>query len=132
VLYSRGFFHDFREERLTGYLPVFIYLALIVAFGVVSLLIATILRPARPEPVKLENYECGAEPIGQAWVQFPVGFYLVALLFVVFDALAVFLIPWTLVLRELGLRAVGTMAIFLALLSLSWVYALREGILEWK
>ena len=117
---------------MTGYLPVFIYLALIVAFGVVSLLIATILRPARPDPVKLENYECGAEPIGQAWVQFPVGFYLVALMFVVFDALAVFLIPWTLVLRELGLRAVGTMAIFLALLSLSWVYALREGILEWK
>jgi NADH-quinone oxidoreductase subunit A len=107
-------------------------LALIVAFGVVSLLIATILRPARPDAVKLENYECGAEPIGQAWVQFPVGFYLVALVFVVFDALAVFLIPWTLVLRELGLRAVGTMAIFLALLSLSWVYALREGILEWK
>ena len=117
---------------MTGYLPVFIYLALIIAFGVVSLLMATVLRPARPDPVKLENYECGAEPIGQAWVQFPVGFYLVALVFVVFDALAVFLIPWTLVLRELGLRAVGTMAIFLALLSLSWVYALREGILEWK
>ena len=117
---------------MTGYLPVFIYLALIIAFAVVSLLIATILRPARPDPVKLENYECGAEPIGQAWVQFPVGFYLVALVFVVFDALAVFLIPWTLVLRELGLRAVGTMAIFLALLSLGWVYALREGILEWK
>jgi len=117
---------------LTGYLPVFIYLALIIAFAVVSLLIATILRPTRPDPVKLENYECGAEPIGQAWVQFPVGFYLVALVFVVFDALAVFLIPWTLVLRDLGLRAVGTMAIFLALLSLGWVYALREGILEWK
>jgi len=132
VLYSRRFFHDFREERLTGYLPVVIYLALIVAFGVVSLLIATILRPSRPDAVKLENYECGAEPIGQAWVQFPVGFYLVALIFVVFDALAVFLIPWTLVLRDLGLRAVGTMAIFLALLSLGWVYALREGILEWK
>lgn len=117
---------------MTGYLPVVIYLALIVAFGVVSLLIATILRPSRPDAVKLENYECGAEPIGQAWVQFPVGFYLVALIFVVFDALAVFLIPWTLVLRDLGLRAVGTMAIFLALLSLGWVYALREGILEWK
>ena len=117
---------------MTGYLPVFIYLGLIVAFAVVSLVMAAILRPARPDPVKLQNYECGAEPIGQAWVQFPVGFYLVALVFVVFDALAVFLIPWTLVLRELGLRAVGTMAIFLALLSLSWVYALREGILEWK
>jgi len=117
---------------LTGYLPVFIYLGLIVAFAVVSLVMAAILRPARPDPVKLQNYECGAEPIGQAWVQFPVGFYLVALVFVVFDALAVFLIPWTLVLRELGLRAVGTMAIFLALFSLGWVYALREGILEWK
>ena len=117
---------------MTGYLPVVIYLALIVAFGVVSLLMATILRPSRPDAVKLENYECGAEPIGQAWVQFPVGFYLVALVFVVFDALAVFLIPWTLVLRDLGLRAVGTMAIFLALLSLGWVYALKEGILEWK
>ena len=115
-----------------GYLPVFIYLILIVTFAVVSLGMAYVLRPARPYAAKLENYECGAEPIGEAWVQFPVGFYLVALVFVVFDALAVFLIPWTLVLRDLGLRAVGTMAIFLALLSLGWVYALREGILEWK
>ena len=117
---------------MSGYLPVVIYLALIIAFGVVSLGMAMILRPSRPYATKLDNYECGAETIGQAWVQFPVGFYLVALVFVVFDALAVFLIPWTLVLRELGLRAVGTMAIFLALLSLGWVYALREGILEWK
>lgn len=117
---------------MTGYLPVVIYLALIVAFGVVSLLMAAVLRPARPYAVKLENYECGAEPIGQAWVQFPVGFYLVALIFVVFDALAVFLIPWTLNLRGLGLPAVGTMAVFLGILSLGWVYALREGILEWK
>ena len=117
---------------MSGYLPVVIYLALIVAFGVVSLGMAMILRPARPTVTKLENYECGAEPIGQAWVQFPVGFYLVALIFVVFDALAVFLIPWTLTLRSLGLRAVGTMAVFLAILSLGWVYALREGILEWK
>jgi NADH-quinone oxidoreductase subunit A len=117
---------------VTGYLPVVIYLGLIVAFGVVSLLMAAVLRPTRPYAVKLENYECGAEPIGQAWVQFPVGFYLVALIFVVFDALAVFLIPWTLNLRGLGLRAVGTMAVFLGILSLGWVYALKEGILEWK
>jgi NADH-quinone oxidoreductase subunit A len=127
-----GFFTISRRKQLTGYLPVVIYLGLIVAFGVVSLLMAAVLRPARPYGVKLENYECGAEPIGQAWVQFPVGFYLVALIFVVFDALAVFLIPWTLNLRGLGLRAVGTMALFLGILSLGWVYALKEGILEWK
>jgi NADH-quinone oxidoreductase subunit A len=117
---------------VTGYLPVVIFLGLIVAFAVVSLGVAGILRPARPYAAKSENYECGAEPIGQAWVQFPVGFYLVALVFIVFDALAVFLFPWALVLRGLGLYAVGTMALFVAILALGWVYAYREGILEWK
>ena len=117
---------------MSAYLPVVIYLALIIAFAVVSLGMARILRPARPYASKLDNYECGAETIGQAWVQFPVGFYLVALIFIVFDALAVFLFPWALSLRGLGLPAVGAMAIFLGFLSLGWLYALREGILEWK
>ena len=117
---------------MTGYLPVVIYLALIVGFGVVSLLAARILRPSRPYPAKLDSYECGAETIGEAWVQFPVGFYLVALVFIVFDALAVFLFPWALVLRGVGLWAVGTMALFIGVLSLGWVYAYKEGILEWK
>ena len=119
---------------MTGYLPVSIYLGLIVAFAVVSLGMAWVLRPSRPlsSPTKLDNYECGAEPIGQAWVQFPVGFYLVALIFIVFDALAVFLFPWALVLDTLGMRAVGVMALFLGILGLGWAYAYREGILEWK
>ena len=117
---------------MTGYLPVVIYLGLIVAFAVASLGAAALLRPARPYASKLENYECGAEPIGEAWVQFPVGFYLVALIFIVFDALAVFLFPWALVLRGVGLPAMGIMGLFLAILSLGWVYAYKEGILEWK
>jgi NADH-quinone oxidoreductase subunit A len=117
---------------LTGYLPVVIYLGLIVGFAVVSLAMAAVLRPSRPYAAKLENYECGAEPIGEAWVQFPVAFYLVALIFIVFDVLAVFLFPWALVLRGFGLWAVGTMALFMGILSLGWVYAYREGILEWK
>ena len=117
---------------MAGYQPVVIYLGLIIAFAVDSLAMAWVLRPARPYAAKLENYECGAEPIGEAWVQFPVGFYLVALIFIVFDALAVFLFPWVLVLRGLGLWAVGTMALFLCILSVGWVYAYKEGILEWK
>ena len=117
---------------MAGYLPVVIFLGLIVAFAVVSLGVAAVLRPARPYSSKLESYECGAEPIGLAWVQFPVAFYLVALIFIVFDALAAFLFPWALVLRSLGLWAVGTMALFMGILSLGWVYALKEGILEWK
>ena len=117
---------------MTGYLPVMIFLALIVAFAVVSLGMAAVLRPSRPYFSKLENYECGSEPIGTAWVQFPVGFYLVALIFIVFDALAIFLFPWALSLRSVGLWAVGSMALFLGILSLGWLYAYKEGILEWK
>ena len=117
---------------MSGYLPVLIFAALITGFAVVSLAVARLLRPSRPGAVKLMNYECGAEPIGTAWVQFPIGFYLVALVFIVFDALAVFLFPWVLVLRGLGVWGLVTMMIFLAILSLGWIYAYRERILEWQ
>lgn len=117
---------------MNDYLPVVIYLGVIVAFAVVSLGAARLLGPGRPFAAKLQSYECGAEPIGQAWVQFPVGFYLVALLFIVFDALAVFLFPWALTLRELGLWGILAMLMFLSILLLGWVYAYRERILEWK
>ena len=117
---------------MTGYLPVVVFLGFIIAFPVVSLAAARLLRPNRPTVQKLESYECGAEPIGEAWVQFPVGFYLVALVFIVFDALAVFLFPWVLTMRTLGTWGLGAMVTFLAILSLGWVYAYRERILEWQ
>ena len=117
---------------MSEYLAVAIFAGFIVAFGVVSLAAARLLRPSRPGQVKLENYECGAEPIGSAWVQFPVGFYLVALVFIVFDVLAVFVIPWALVVRSGGLGAFWVMAAFVAILMLGWTYAYREGVLEWK
>jgi NADH:ubiquinone oxidoreductase subunit 3 (subunit A) len=117
---------------VSGYVPVAIFALLVVGFAVVSLAVASLLRPSRPDDTKLMNYECGAEPIGSAWVQFPVGFYLVALVFIVFDALAVFLIPWTLVLRALGMDAFWVMAAFVGIVGLGWAYAWREGVLEWK
>ena len=116
---------------MNGYLSVVVYLGFILAFALVSLGAAWILSPHRPTTQKLDTYECGAEPIGGAWVQFPVGFYLVALVFIVFDALAVFLFPWVIVLRTLGARGLVTMSLFLAILGLGWVYAYRERILEW-
>src|SRR5438874_4273023 len=116
---------------MNGYLSVVVYLGFIIAFALVSLGAAWLLSPHRPFKEKLNTYECGAEPIGDAWVQFPVGFYLVALVFIVFDALAVFLFPWVLVLRTLGSRGLVTMSLFLAILGLGWVYAYRERILEW-
>jgi NADH:ubiquinone oxidoreductase subunit 3 (subunit A) len=117
---------------VTGYLAVAIFLGFIIAFALVSLAMARLLSPRRPTSTKLQSYECGAEPIGEAWVQFPVGFYLVALVFIVFDALAVFLFPWVLALRGLGVYGLLTMLGFLAILGLGWVYAYREGILEWQ
>ena len=117
---------------MSGYLAVVVYLGFIIAFAVVSLGMAWVLSPSRPFTSKLDTYECGAEPIGGAWVQFPVGFYLVALVFIVFDALAVFLFPWVLVLRTLGARGFVTMVLFLAILGLGWVYSYRERIFEWQ
>ena len=117
---------------MSGYLPVAIFLGLVLAFGVCSLVGAWVVRPARPTAGKSENYECGAQPIGEAWVQFPVGFYLVALIFIVFDTLAVFLFPWAVTMRALGMGGLKAMLGFVAILGLAWVYAYREGILEWK
>jgi NADH-quinone oxidoreductase subunit A len=117
---------------MSGYLGVVVYLVCIAGFAAGSLVAARLLRPARPFAAKLQSYECGAEPIGEAWVQFPVGFYLVALVFILFDALAVFLFPWALALRGVGGWALGLMMGFLGILGLGWAYAHREGVLEWK
>jgi len=117
---------------LSGYLPIAIFFGLILAFAIGSLAGAWAVRPSRPTASKSENYECGAQPIGEAWVQFPVGFYLVALVFLVFDTLVVFLFPWALTLRALGPAGLKAMFGFVAILGLAWMYAYREGILEWK
>ncbi len=117
---------------MSEYLSITVFTALIVAFALVSLAVARFLRPARPDPVKLANYECGSEPIGSAWVQVPVGFYLVALIFIVFDALVIFAFPWALVLRHLGMPGFWLMAVFVGIVGLGWLYAYCEGILEWK
>jgi NADH-quinone oxidoreductase subunit A len=114
------------------YLPVLIFLVMIVAFGGGSLAAAAVVRPSRPTAAKLQSYECGPEPVGPAWIRFPIGFYLVALVFIVFDALVVFLFPWALVLRALGWAAFGPMVLFLLILGLGWLYAYREGILAWR
>jgi NADH-quinone oxidoreductase subunit A len=123
---------DIIPATVADYLPVLVFLVMIVAFGSVSLAMAALVRPSRPGVAKLQNYECGPEPIGPAWIRFPVGFYLVALVFIVFDALVVFLFPWALVLRTLGWAAFTPMAVFLLILGLGWLYAYREGILAWR
>ena len=83
-------------------------------------------------PARRATYECGEEPFGPAWQPVSVGFYLIALLFILFDAEAAFLFPWVLGLRAAGSAALWGMAVFLAVLFLGWVYAWRKGDLAWS
>ena len=97
-----------------------------VVFGLLRL------RPNRPDPVKTDTYECGVETEGDALVQFNARYYVVALLFVVFDVEAVFLYPWAVAFRQLGLFAFVEALLFLAVLVVGYVYAWRRKALEWS
>lgn len=116
---------------LQGYAVVGLYLLLSFALLGVVLLLWWFLRPKKPNPLKLETYECGVQTVGDAWVQFRAQYYIFALIFVLFDVEAVFLFPWAVAYNQLGLYAVIEMALFLLLLLGGLLYAWRKGALEW-
>jgi NADH:ubiquinone oxidoreductase subunit 3 (subunit A) len=116
---------------LTLYGYVGVMLAVAIVFAAVPLLIARFVRPSRPNPVKLSTYECGMETIGPTWIQYHVGFYIYALVFVIFDVETVFLYPWALAYGQLGLFALVEMLLFIAILTVGLVYALRKRVLRW-
>ena len=120
------------QDSMQGYLTVAVFAVVGFAFVGVTLLIARLLRPSAPTPEKLETYECGPAPFGNAWRQFNMHYYLYALLFVVFDVEAAFLFPWALAFRKVGAYAVAEMILFVALLGAGWLYALRRGAIEWE
>src|SRR5262245_60419418 len=115
-----------------AYLPVVIFALVGFAFVGVTLLIARLARPSAPTPEKMETYECGVPPVGDAWRQFNAHYYLFALLFVVFDVEAAFLYPWAVAFRKLGAYAVAEMLLFVVLLGLGLAYAWRRGALQWE
>lgn len=100
-------------------------------FVTVVLLLSRFVGPKKPNPAKLSPYECGEVPIGEPWVQFHIRYYVFALLFVIFDIETVFLYPWALVYKKLGLFALVEMFIFLAILAAGLIYAWRKGALRW-
>jgi NADH-quinone oxidoreductase subunit A len=116
---------------LTEFGKILIFFIIGALFVAAGLFTAWILRPRRPYPGKLAPYECGEEPIGDAWVRFNVRFYVVALIFLVFDVEVVFLFPWALVYRELGLFGFIEMAVFLLILLVGFAYVWAKGDLDW-
>ncbi|MBI5835377.1 MAG: NADH-quinone oxidoreductase subunit A [Armatimonadetes bacterium] len=120
-----------------SYATVGVFLLLGLAFVGGTFAASWLLRPHHPHREKLATYECGERPLGNAWVQFRVVFYLFALVFVVFDVEVVFLVPWALVFRDvtkagMGWFALGEMVVFLAILMAGWWFAYRRGCFDWE
>src|SRR5690242_17199208 len=106
---------------------------MVVAVGIASAMIVAsrFLGPQKPDPIKLSPYECGMTPIGGARVRFSVKFYLIAMLFILFDVEAIFLYPWAVVHRSLGLFGLVEMAIFIFVLAVGYIYIWKRGAFEW-
>ena len=117
---------------LAEYLPTLLFLIVATGIGVALLIVGSVLGPKRPTAEKLSPYECGFEPFEDARMQFDVRYYLIAILFIVFDLEIAFIFPWALVFRDLGVFGLIEMGVFLALLVIGFVYVWKKGALEWE
>ena len=116
---------------MPSYVPILILGGVVVGFAVFTLFVSQLLGKARPNPQKSAVYECGVPAIGTARERFPIKFYLVCMLFILFDGDAAFLYPWALIFRQLGLYGLVEMAVFVFLLGGGFVYAWKVGALDW-
>ncbi len=117
---------------LDHYLPVLMFLLVALVVGTVPIVLGKNLGPSRPDSEKLSPYECGFEAFEDARVKFDVRYYLVAILFILFDLEIAFLFPWAVVFDAIGLTGFLAMMVFLALLVVGFVYEWKKGALEWE
>lgn len=117
---------------LANYLPILIFLCVGVIMGTALIVVGWFLGPRRPDPEKDSPYECGFEAFEDARMQFDVRYYLVAILFIIFDLEIAFFFPWAVALREIGLVGFWAMMIFLLILVVGFIYEWRKGALEWE
>jgi NADH-quinone oxidoreductase subunit A len=117
---------------LAEYFPVLLFIAVGLAVGVAPMLLGKLLGPNRPDPEKLSPYECGFEAFEDARMKFDVRYYLVAILFILFDLEIAFLFPWAAVINEIGLFGFLSMMLFLGILVVGFIYEWMKGALEWE
>jgi len=120
------------SQYFASYLTVGAFAALGAVLVMVMLGVASVIRPTNPTPSKLLTYECGVDPVGSGWSQSYVRYYVYGLLFVIFDVEAVFIFPWAIVLGDLGAFGLVEMLVFIGILVLGLVYAIRKGVLRWE
>src|SRR5512143_418400 len=117
---------------LEQYFPILVFILFGIGIGALLLAIGRLVAPNRPDPEKLSPYECGFEAVEDARMKFDVRYYLVAILFILFDLEIAFLFPWAVVLPRIGLFGFGAMMIFLLILVVGFVYEWKKGALEWE
>ena len=117
--------------NLGSFASVGVFIILGVVFVIVTLMIARLIRPHRPSDAKLASYECGEQPVGSAWIQYNPRFYIFALLFVIFDVEVIFLFPWAVAYKSLGVFALVEMLIFIGILLIGLIWAWKKGVLKW-
>jgi NADH-quinone oxidoreductase subunit A len=116
---------------LLEYASVGVFMAVAFGFVAFALVLSRLLRPHKPNPEKEATYECGLEPVGSGWLQFNIRFYVVALVFLVFEIEAVFMFPWAVVYDRLGLFGLVEMTVFIGILLVGLAYVWGKGDLEW-
>ena len=115
------------------YLPIFLYILAAIAIGAGGVIgLSALLGPRRPDKIKLMPYECGVDPVGSPRERFPIKFYVVGMLFILFDIEVVFMVPWAVNYEALGLFGFVEMLVFIAILAVGYVYLWRKGALEWE
>ena len=117
---------------LAEYFPILLFLLVGLAIGVLPIVLGKLLGPNRPDPEKLSPYECGFEAFEDARMKFDVRYYLVAILFILFDLEIAFLFPWATVLNDIGLFGFISMMVFLGILVVGFIYEWMKGALEWE
>ena len=119
------------EKLLLEYLPILIFIGLAAVLGGALVVVPLIVAPSKPDPEKLSAYECGFPAFGDARMKFDVRFYLVSLLFIIFDLEVAFLFPWAVAFGKLGATGFWSMFVFLAVLTVGFAYEWKKGALEW-
>jgi len=120
------------QELLREYLPILVFLGVAVALGLALMLSAVVLAIRRPDPEKDSAYECGFNAFDDARMKFDVRFYLVAILFIIFDLEVAFLFPWAAAFKDIGLFGFWSMIVFLGVLAVGFAYEWKKGALEWE
>jgi NADH-quinone oxidoreductase subunit A len=117
---------------LETYLPILVLICIALAFAMGSVVFSRLIGQKKPTAVKLAPYECGMPPVGSARDRVSVKFYIIAMLFIVFDIEAVFLYPWAVVFKRLGVFGFAEMGVFIAILLVGFAYVWKKGALEWE